>query len=133
MSVCENAIADCTGLAGCGGRLCRNMRHSLSKMDFIRYRTDEMGETDTSENPVKGVLCGFITKLRAPSDPSCAVPGIMGDASNVRLTVVSSGMPLEVGDIVSTGEKSYCVQSQLSELPVRFSLLERAVPDEAEI
>lgn len=132
MGVCENPIAACTGLAGCGGRLCRNMRHSLSKMEFVRYETDEMGEIVASEKPLKGVLCGFITKLRAPSDPSCAVPGIMGDASNVRLTVVSSGVALRVGDIVRTGEKSYHVQSQLSELPVRFSLIERSVSDEAE-
>ncbi len=126
MGVCEDIIAGCTGLAGCGGRLCRNMRHSLSKMDFLRYPTDEMGEANENASPLIGKLCGFITKLRSPSDPSYAIPGIMGEASNVRLTVVSSSVALKVGDIVRTEEKNYLVQSQLSELPVRFSLLERA-------
>ncbi len=128
MGICENAIADCTGLAGCGGRLCRNMRHSLSRMKFMRYLSDESEEAKIDSEPMKGELCGFITKLPSPSDPSYAVPGILGEASNVRLTVVSSSSALKVGDIVCAGEKNYFVQSQLSELPVRFSLFETEEP-----
>lgn len=120
---CENALMDCTGLAGCGGRLCRNMRHALSKMEFERYTLNEFGE-DTGEEPKKGTLCGFITKLSPPSDPAYAIPGILGTASNVRLTVVSSTTALEVNDIVYANGKCYRVQLQLSELPVRFSLVE---------
>lgn len=123
MSVCDNAIAQCTGLAGCGGRLCRNMRSALSRMEYLHCETDEMGER-LSDTVIRGALCGFITKLRPPSDPSYAVPGILGEASNVRLTVVSCSEALQVGDIVMTGEKSYRVQSQLSDQPVRFSLVE---------
>ncbi len=123
--VCENPIADCTGLAGCGGRLCRNMRASLSVMEFSRYPLNEFGEADISAEPFCGKLCGFITKLAAPSDPSYAVPGIRGTASNVRLTAVSFSEPLRVGDFVKAEEKEYLVQLQLSELPVRFSLIER--------
>ncbi len=123
MGVCENAIAQCTGLAGCGGRLCRNMRNALSRMEYLHCEKDEMGEM-LKDTLTKGILCGFITKLRPPSDPSYAVPGILGEASNVRLTVVSSADALQVGDIVLTGDKRYCVQSQLSDLPVRFSLVE---------
>ncbi len=122
MNTCGNAIAECTGLAGCGGRLCRNMRHALSRMEFVRR---------VSENESKNcVLCGFITKLRPPSDPKYAVPGILGTASNVRLTVVSSSEAPAVGDTVYADGKCYCVQSQLSELPVRFSLIERADDNE---
>ncbi len=124
MTTCQNAIADCTGLAGCGGRLCRNMRASLSKMEFTHRSLNEFGELEENTESVNGTLCGFITKLRAPSDPSCAIPGIMGAASNVRLTVVASTAPLQVSDLVSTGDKLYRVESQLSELPVRFSLVE---------
>lgn len=124
MNTCQNAIADCTGLAGCGGRLCRNMRASLSKMEFTHRTLNEFGEPEENAKSAIGTLCGFITKLRAPSDPSCAIPGIMGAASNVRLTVVSSTTALKVGDLVQAGDRLYCVQSQLSELPVRFSLVE---------
>lgn len=126
MTPCENYIEGCTGLAGCGGRLCRNMRSFLSKMEFTRLNVNELGERDESAEPVKGILCGFITKLRAPSDPSCAIPGIMGAASNVRLTVVASSQPLRVNDLVKTADRIYCVQLQLSELPVRYSLVERS-------
>ncbi len=124
MGVCETPIADCTGLAGCGGRLCRNMRHALSKMEFTSRALNEFGEEDGNAEVKNCTLCGFITKLRSPSDPSCAIPGIMGTASNVRLTVVASSTVLKVGDIIRTGDRSYRVESQLSELPVRFSLIE---------
>lgn len=125
MNVCENPVGACTGLMGCGGRLCRNMRHALSPMEVLCFERDEMGEI-ISEEAEKKRICGFITKLPPPSDPDCAIPGIRGTASNVRLTVVSSEVPLKVGDTVMAGDKIYSVQLQLSDLPVRYSLVERA-------
>ncbi len=126
MTPCEDYIEGCTGLAGCGGRLCRNMRGFLSKMEFTRPAVNTFGEQDETVEPEKGKLCGFITRLRPPSDPSCAIPGIIGTASNVRLTVVASSRPLRVNDIIRVDDRFYCVQLQLSELPVRYSLVERS-------
>ncbi len=125
MNLCENPVGGCTGLVGCGGRLCRNMRHALSQMEALCFERDETGEIISNE-AVKKRICGFITKLPPPSDPDCAIPGIRGTASNVRLTVVSCEAPLKVGDTVIAGEKAYSVQLQLSDLPVRYSLVERA-------
>lgn len=125
MNTCEAPVTGCSGLMGCGGRLCRNMRSAMTKMSISRAVTDELGQPDYGNIEKSGVLCGFITRLPPASSPNLAIPGISSSSSsNVRLTVVASTLSPQAGDIVDCAGEMYTVELQLGGTPTRFSLIE---------
>lgn len=108
---CDSPIKDKDGLYGCGARLCRNMRHALTKMKVTR------GETE-------GWICGFLTLLPLKSE-NYAVEGIRADPSRVHLTAVSSTFPVKAGDVIDTERGVFTVEMELDRFSMRYALTER--------
>lgn len=114
---CDKPLCAKDGLYGCGGRLCRNMRHTLSRMIVTR-------------GDISGELCGFITLLPVKNfTENYAIAGIRADKSSVRLTVITSTFPLQVGDIVEADGRKWAIEMPFDD-NIRYCL--RAVEEEEE-
>lgn len=106
---CDKPLCMKDGLYGCGGRLCRNMRANLSRMKISRD-----GE--------EGELCGFITLLPVKNfTENYAVAGVRPDKTSVRLTVISSTIPVKAGDTVDDDGTLWTVELPLGD-KIRFCL-----------
>ena len=110
---CQDPIKSKDGLYGCGGRLCRNMRHTLSRMHVTR-------------GTARGELCGFVTLLPVKSfTENYAVAGMRTDTTSVRLTVIASTFELQPGDRVEANGRLWEIELALDN--IRYCL--RAVQE----